>query len=77
MLRDHFQFATTFDNGKAKRDLNHEYTVDFETGVARTVEWLEENDEIDDWDEEPFEDALIEEWRVATSDVVAELAEYR
>ncbi len=77
MLRDHFQFATTFDNSKAKRDLDHEYTIDFETGIARTVEWLEENDKIDDWEEEPFEDALIEQWRVATSDVVAEMEAYR
>lgn len=77
MLRDHFQYATAFDNRKAKRDLDYEYTIDFETGIARTVEWLDERDRIDDWEEEPFEDALIEKWRVATSDVVAEMAEYR
>ncbi len=77
MLRDHFQYATIFDNGKAKRDLDYEYTIDFETGIARTVEWLDERDRIDDWEDEPFEDALIETWRVATSDVVAEMAEYR
>lgn len=77
MLRDHFQFATTFDNSKAKRELDYEYTVDFETGVARTVEWLDAHDRIDDWQTESFDDDLVEAWQNATDDVVGSLAEYR
>lgn len=77
MLRDHFQFSTTFDNGKARRDLDFEYTIDFETGIARTVEWLEERDRIDDWRSESFDDALVAAWRSATDDVVAEMTDCR
>lgn len=65
MLLDHFQFSTVFDNSKAKRDLDFEYTVSFEEGVRRTVERLEANDDIDDWDSEN-DDALIDAWREAT-----------
>lgn len=38
MLRDHFQYSTVFDNSRAKRVLDFEYTVDFETGVRRVVD---------------------------------------
>lgn len=77
MLREHFRFSTTFDNDKARRDLDFEYTIDFETGIARTVEWLEEYDRIDDWRSEPFDDALVDAWRSATSDVVTEMSDWR
>lgn len=76
MLRDHFQFATIFDNSKARRDLDFEYTIDFEAGIARTIEWLEEHDRIDEWESEPFDDALVDAWRAATSDVIGDLAGY-
>jgi len=70
MLLDHFQFSTVFDNSKAKRDLDFEYTVPFEEGVRRTVERLDAEDEIDDWDTEN-DDELIAAWRAATDDFVA------
>ncbi|MFB6200721.1 MAG: NAD-dependent epimerase/dehydratase family protein [Halorhabdus sp.] len=66
MLRDHFQFSTVFDNSKATRDLDFEYTVDFETGIARTVAWLDEHGEIEVGDGDAFEDALIAAWREST-----------
>jgi nucleoside-diphosphate-sugar epimerase len=66
MLLDHFQFSTVFDNSKAKRDLDFEYTVSFEEGVRRTVDRLEEDDEIDDWDSEN-DDEIIAAWREAES----------
>ena len=65
MLLDHFQFSTVFDNSKAKRDLDFEYTISFEEGVRRTVERLEAENQIDDWDSEN-DDALIDAWREAT-----------
>ncbi|MFB6075026.1 MAG: NAD-dependent epimerase/dehydratase family protein [Haloarculaceae archaeon] len=65
MLLDHFQFSTVFDNSKAKRDLDFEYTVSFREGVERTIDWLVEHDEIDDWDSED-DDELIAAWRDAT-----------
>ncbi|RDI72278.1 NAD-dependent epimerase/dehydratase family protein [Halopelagius longus] len=71
MLRDHFQYSTVFENEKAKRDLGFEYTVDFETGVRRTVEWLDERDAVDSLETEPFEDELVAAWREATGEFVA------
>ena len=66
-LLDHFQFSTVFDNSKARRDLGFEYTVSFREGVERTIDWLETNDEIDDWDSEN-DDEIIAAWREATDD---------
>ena len=72
MLRDHFQFSTVFDNSKARRDLDFAYTIDFETGVERTVAWLDDHDEIEVGEGDAFEDALIAAWRDHTGDFVAD-----
>jgi len=64
-LLDHFQFSTVFDNSKAKRDLDFEYTISFREGVERTIADLERRDAIDDWDTEN-DDELIQAWRDAT-----------
>lgn len=72
MLLDHFQFSTVFDNSKARRDLDFEYTVSFEEGVRRTIEWLEANDEIEDWDSQN-DDEIIAAWRDATGSVLEEV----
>jgi len=68
-LLDHFQYSTVFDNSKARRDLDFEYTVSFREGVERTIEFMDE-DEIDDWDSEN-DDAIIEAWRDSTEAFLA------
>ncbi|WP_136690095.1 NAD-dependent epimerase/dehydratase family protein [Halorhabdus amylolytica] len=68
MLRDHFQYSTVFDNSKARRELDFEYTIDFEEGVERTVAWLEEHDEVTVGEGDAFEDAVVEAWRASTDD---------
>ncbi len=70
MLLDHFRYSTVFDNSKAKRDLDFEYTVSFEEGVRRTVDAMDERDGVDSWETEPFEDELIESWRESTATFV-------
>lgn len=77
MLRDHFQYSTVFDNAKARRDLTFEYTIDLESGVARTVDWLDEHDAVDDWETATFEDDLVAAWRDASADVVDALRPVR
>ncbi|CCQ33999.1 UDP-glucose 4-epimerase protein [Halorhabdus tiamatea SARL4B] len=72
MLRDHFQYSTVFDNGKARRDLDFEYTVSFEDGVERTVEWLDDHDEIEVGEGDAFEDELVAAWRESTDEFVAD-----
>jgi len=64
-LLDHFQFSTVFDNSKAKRDLDFEYTIPFREGVERTIADLQRRDAIDDWDSEN-DDEIIAAWRDAT-----------
>ncbi|MDJ1433254.1 NAD-dependent epimerase/dehydratase family protein [Halostagnicola sp. A-GB9-2] len=70
-LEDFLQYSAVFDNSKARRDLDFEYTIDWETGVRRTVDWLEERDRIRDSDEVEFDDRLIARWRDARDDFVA------
>jgi len=69
-LRTFFQYSTVFDNSKARRDLNFEYTVSFREGARRVYDWLEDHDRIQNSTEAPFVDALIEAWQDATDDVV-------
>ncbi|WP_435102764.1 NAD-dependent epimerase/dehydratase family protein [Halarchaeum sp. P4] len=74
MLRNHFQFSAVYDNTKAKRDLGFAYTVSLEEGARRTVERLDEEGRIEDWESRPFDDRLVEAWRDATTDVLEGLA---
>jgi len=70
-LEDHYQFPTVFDNSKAKRDLDFEYTISFTEGVERTVAWLDEHGEIDPWDSKN-DDELIAAWREVTDSFLAQ-----
>lgn len=62
MPADHLQYSTVFDDAKARRELDFEYTIPFGVGVRRTVERLDENDAVDSWDSED-DDELIAAWR--------------
>lgn len=64
LLENHTYYSTVFDNAKARRDLDFEYTVSFSEGVSRAIEWLESNDEIEPWDSER-DDEIIAVWREA------------
>jgi nucleoside-diphosphate-sugar epimerase len=72
-LRDHFRYSTVFDNAKARRDLDFEYTVDFETGVERTVAWLDERDRIEPRDAEN-DDEIVARWREHAGEFASSLA---
>jgi len=76
MLTDHFRYSTVFDNAKARRDLDFEYTIPFETGVRRTVDRLEAEDRIDPWDSES-DDAVIDAWRDSTADFASAVSDRR
>jgi hypothetical protein len=62
-----------FDNSKAKRDLDFEYTVPFREGVERTIEFMDE-DEIDDWDSEN-DDEIVAAWRSASEEFLTAFEE--
>lgn len=67
LLEGHLQYTTVFDNAKARRDLDFEYTIPFETGVSRLVSNLEAADEIEPWDR-TNDDAIIEAWEESTDE---------
>lgn len=67
MLENHFQFSTVFDNSKAKADLGFEYTISWEEGARRTIEWLEERDRIEDAETVPQDDQIVRAWRELTT----------
>ncbi len=60
-----FQFNNVFDNSAAKRDLGFRYTVRWEEGARRLVNWLDANGRIEDSDADHFDDNLVAAWQAA------------
>ena len=60
-----FQFNNIFDNTAVKRDLGFEYTIHWEAGARRLVNWLDANGKVEDSDLDPFDDVLIDMWSAA------------
>jgi len=60
---ENFRYNNIFDNSKARRDLGFRYTVKFEDGARRCIEWLRANHQIEDSAKHPFYDRIVEAWR--------------
>lgn len=63
IVGENFQFNNIFDNTAARTDLNFRYTIPWAEGVRRMAGWLIANHHIDDSDQDPAEDRLIERWQ--------------
>jgi len=61
--RENFMHNNIFDNSKAKRDLGFRYTVRYEEGVKRCIDYLERHGMIENSDNYPFYDRIVDEWR--------------
>ena len=59
---ENFQFCNIFDNARAHRDLEYQYTVTWKEGVKRMAIWLEAHDKWPDCEARPFEDRVIAAW---------------
>ncbi len=59
---ENYQFNNIFDNQAARIDLDFRYNIKFTDGVRQTIDWLEKNQRIQNSDEEPFDDAIIQAW---------------
>ncbi|MDZ4768254.1 MAG: NAD-dependent epimerase/dehydratase family protein [Chloroflexota bacterium] len=59
---NNFYGNTIFDNTAAKTDLDFRYTIDWKTGVRRTVAWLDANGRILNSDDDPFDDRVLDAW---------------
>ncbi len=70
--RENFMHNNIFDNSKAKRDLGFRYTVSYEEGVKKCIDYLTSNDLIENCDNYPFYDSIIEKWRNAVKNMTNE-----
>jgi nucleoside-diphosphate-sugar epimerase len=57
-----FQYNNIFDNTAAHTDLDFRYTISWVEGACRTIQALEARDGIENSDDYPFYDRLIEAW---------------
>lgn len=62
---ENFQFNNIFDTSAAHADLDFRYTIPWREGVRRMVAWLDEHNQVEPWNADPYEDRLIEAWRRA------------
>ena len=67
-----YQYPSTFDNSKAKRDLGFKTTVPLVETFRRQVAWMEKSGKLKKVSEEPFEDLMIEAYRKGVKPVLAE-----
>jgi len=70
-LSDHGRYSTTFDTGKARRDLGYEQSISLERGAREVIAYLEERDAITS-EGDAFIDALVADWRGQRDDFVRE-----
>ncbi len=76
-LRENFQHNNIFDNAAATTDLDFRYTIDWQTGVRRIVEWLDARGRISDADEPAFYQPLLNAWQQVSVDLGHRLATLR
>jgi len=70
--RENFMHNNIFDNSKAKRDLGFKYTVSYEEGVKKCIEFLTRHNLIENCDNYPFYDQIIQKWRNAVNHLTNE-----
>jgi nucleoside-diphosphate-sugar epimerase len=58
-----FSYNNLFDNTAAREDLGFQVTIPWIEGARRTIKWLEENGKLENCDDFPFYDQIIEDWR--------------
>lgn len=75
--KENFQFNNIFSNLAAKTDLDFDYTISWQEGVRRVVEWLDERVQIGDSDEPAFYERLLSTWYHAGTAMSDELADLR
>ncbi len=69
---ENFRYNNLFDNSKAKRDLGFRYTVSFEQGVKTCLDWLTSRGKIEDCENYPFYDRIIERLSAHRSALISE-----
>jgi nucleoside-diphosphate-sugar epimerase len=62
IIAENFQFSNVFDTSAARADLGFQYTIPWESGVRRMVDWLDQRGRVENSDADAFEDRLIAAW---------------
>lgn len=70
---ENFQYNNIFDNSRAKRELGFRYTITFEEGASRCLDWLRANGRIEDSAAHPFYDRVVDVWRRHTAAMTQEI----
>ena len=69
---ENFQFNNIFDNRKAKQDLGFVYSVNFEAGARKCLDYLSAHNLIEDCSKHPFYDRIVERWQRLTAAMAQE-----
>lgn len=69
---ENFRHNNIFDATKAKRELGFRYTIPFEEGAQRCIDWLRAHRRIEDCAQYPFYDRIVEAWRRQTAALAEE-----
>jgi nucleoside-diphosphate-sugar epimerase len=59
---ENFQFNNIYDNSAAKNELGFCYTITWTEGARRTIDWLDKHGQIENSDNDPEYELIIEEW---------------
>lgn len=71
---ENFQYCNIFDNAKAHRDLNFQYTLSWKQGVQRMTRWLDDHGQVADCADEPLEDRILAAWEKSCKTMSADLS---
>jgi nucleoside-diphosphate-sugar epimerase len=69
-----FRYHNLIDNSAAERDLGFRVTVPFREGAARIYRTLERRGGIENSDDDPYDDRIIEAWERLSGRMIEELA---
>jgi nucleoside-diphosphate-sugar epimerase len=59
---ENFRYNNIFDSSKAKQDLGFRYTISFDQGVRRCLDYLLSHNLVENSDNHPFYDRVMEAW---------------
>jgi nucleoside-diphosphate-sugar epimerase len=67
--RENFMHNNIFDNSRAKNDLGFKYTISYEQGVQKCLAYLDSHNLIENCDNYPFYDCIVNRWRAMENEV--------
>jgi len=71
---ENFMYHTLMDSSKAKNDLDYQYTVPFKQGVELCLDYMSSHNLIENSDNYPFYDEIVNEWKKATEQLTSHFA---